>query len=98
MPTLAAWPYPLPTLRLARLAVDQRVQDHGVGRALLRHVLHIALDQRDKPGCVGVFAHARPGAIAFYEGLGFVPLVGIREGSLHGEPIPMFLPPASLPS
>jgi hypothetical protein len=29
--------------------------------------------------------------VAFYERLGFVALEGVREGLLHGEPLPMFL-------
>jgi hypothetical protein len=58
---------------------------------LLRHVLGLALDQRDRLGCVGVVADAKPDAIAFYERYGFVPLEGVREGALHGDPSPMFL-------
>ena len=83
--------YPLPVLRLARLGVHARVQGSGVGRVLLRHVLGLALDQRDRLGCVGVVADAKPDAIAFYERYGFVPLEGVREGALHGDPSPMFL-------
>jgi GNAT superfamily N-acetyltransferase len=83
--------YPLPVLRLARLGVHARVQGSGVGRALLRHVLGLALDQRGRLGCVGVVADAKPDAIAFYERYGFVPLEGIREGALHGDPSPMVL-------
>ena len=83
--------YPLPVLRLARLGVHARVQGSGVGRVLLRHVLGLALDQRDRLGCVGVVADAKPDAIAFYERYGFVPLEGVREGALHGDPLPMFL-------
>jgi hypothetical protein len=29
--------------------------------------------------------------VSFYQGLGFVPVEGVREGSLHGDPLPMFL-------
>lgn len=83
--------YPLPVLRLARLGVDSQAQGLGIGRALLRHVLTLAVAQRDQVGCVGVVTDAKPGAIAFYEGLGFVALQGVREGLLHGEPTPMFL-------
>jgi GNAT superfamily N-acetyltransferase len=83
--------YPLPILRLARLGVDQHAQGHGVGHRLLRHVLKLALLQRDTSGCVGVVADAKPDALGFYERLGFVPLIGLREGRLHGEQIPMFL-------
>ena len=83
--------YPLPVLRLARLGVDRRAQGLGIGRALVRHVLELALAQRDQVGCVGVVTDAKPGAVPFYEGLGFQQLAGVREGLLHGEPTPMFL-------
>jgi GNAT superfamily N-acetyltransferase len=83
--------YPLPVLRLARLGVDTRAQGLGIGRALLRHVLRLAVDQRDRLGCLGVVTDAKPGAVTFYEGLGFVPLEGVREGLLGGKPLPMFL-------
>jgi GNAT superfamily N-acetyltransferase len=83
--------YPLPILRLARLGVDQVAQSRGIGRLLLKHVLNLALQQRDTVGCVGVVTDAKPGAISFYQGLGFIPLVGAREGALHGGATPMFL-------
>lgn len=83
--------YPLPVLRLARLGVDLRAQGHGIGKALLRHVLSLAVEQRDRIGCVGVISDAKPEAVSFYQGLGFVPVDGVREGLLHGEPLPMFL-------
>ena len=83
--------YPLPVLRLARLGVDTRAKGLGLGKALLRYVLVLALDQRDRLGCVGVVADAKVDAIPFYERLGFVALEGVREGLLAGEPLPMFL-------
>lgn len=83
--------YPLPVLRLARLGVDARIQGLGIGRALLQHVLALALEQRDRLGCVGVVTDAKAEAVGFYEGLGFAPLDGAREGLLVGEPLPMFL-------
>jgi GNAT superfamily N-acetyltransferase len=83
--------YPLPVLRLARLGVDRRAQGLGIGRALVRHTLTLALAQRDAVGCVGVVTDAKPGAMAFYEGLGFTALLDVREGLLHGEPMPLFL-------
>lgn len=83
--------YPLPVLRLARLGVDTRAQGVGIGTALLRQVLAIALEQRSTMGCVGVVTDAKPEAIPFYETLGFVPLEGVREGLLASEPLPMFL-------
>jgi hypothetical protein len=38
-----------------------------------------------------VVTDAKPDAVAFYEGLGFESLPGVREGQLVGEPLPMFL-------
>jgi GNAT superfamily N-acetyltransferase len=83
--------YPLPVLRLARLGVDTRAQGLGIGKALLRHVLTLAVEQRDRIGCVGVVTDAKPEAVSFDQGLGFVPVEGVHEGLLHGEPLPMFL-------
>jgi GNAT superfamily N-acetyltransferase len=83
--------YPLPVLRLARLGVDSRARGVGIGKALLRHVLVLALEQRDRSGCVGVVTDAKPEAVPFYERLGFQRLDGISEGLLVGEPLPMFL-------
>jgi GNAT superfamily N-acetyltransferase len=84
--------YPLPVLRLARLGVDTRARGTGIGHALLRHVLGLAIDQRHRVGCVGVVTDAKTDAVTFYERYGFVPLDGVREGALHGAPTPMFLP------
>ena len=83
--------YPLPILRLARLGVDSRVHSLGIGKALLRHVLGLALEQRDRLGCIGVVTDAKTEAMSFYETLGFVVLEGVREGLMAGEPVPMFL-------
>lgn len=84
--------YPLPVLRLARLGVDLRAQSFGIGRALLHHVLRLALQQRDSLGCIGVVTDAKPDAVTFYERYGFQSLGELKEGSLQGEPVPMFLP------
>jgi GNAT superfamily N-acetyltransferase len=83
--------YPLAALRVARLGVDVRAQGLGIGRALLRHGLRLALDQRERVGCIGVVTDAKPDAVAFYQSLGFTAVDGIIEGRLVGEPLPMFL-------
>jgi GNAT superfamily N-acetyltransferase len=83
--------YPLPVLRVARLGVDTRARGLGIGKALLRHVLALAVEQRDRIGCIGVVTDAKPASVGFYQALGFVPIEGVREGRLHGEPLPMFL-------
>jgi len=84
--------HPLPVLRLARLAVDARSQGRGVGRALLRHILSLALDLRESLGSVGVVTDAKPDAVAFYAKYGFAPLESVREGALPGGATPLFLP------
>ena len=85
--------YPLPILRIARIAVDERFQGHGIGRLLLRSMLRLALDVRDRVGCVGVVVDAKPDAVPFYAALGFK-AVDVVSGALgdRPEPIAMFLP------
>ena len=51
--------YPLAILRLARLAVDKRFQGHGIGRLLLRTMLELSLEMRDRVGCIGVVVDAK---------------------------------------
>ena len=83
--------YPLPVLRLARLGVDTRAQGLGIGKALLRHVLALAVEQRERFGCVAVVTDAKPESVSFYQSLGFAPVEGVCEGLLHGEPLPRLL-------
>lgn len=54
-------------------------------------MLTIAITQRDSIGCIGVVTDAKPEAIHFYEQLGFVAMDGVREGRMHGDPLPIFL-------
>jgi GNAT superfamily N-acetyltransferase len=84
--------YPLPILRVARLAVDASFQGSGVGRELLRFALGLALRMRSDYGCVGVVVDAKPGAVSFYRRFGFVPLEAL-EGLSEARPAPvaMFL-------
>jgi GNAT superfamily N-acetyltransferase len=84
--------YPLPILRISRLAVDAPVQNRGIGKLLLRFAFRLALELRDRFGCVGVVVDSRAGAVSFYRKLGFRPLTTI-QGTLgdRPEPAPMFL-------
>lgn len=85
--------YPMPVLRLARLAVDQSAQRQGVGSALLRYVLQLALRMAEGYGCIGVVVDAKPSAIAFYQPYGFT-RIDLVEGQSPARPEPtaMFLP------
>jgi GNAT superfamily N-acetyltransferase len=82
--------YPLPVLRLARLAIDQSAQGQGLGLQLLRFVLRLALQMADDYGCVGVIVDAKPDAVAFYAKYGFLPVEAV-EGRSDARPAPATL-------
>jgi GNAT superfamily N-acetyltransferase len=90
--------YPLPVLRLARLAVAEYAQGQGVGRVLLRAVFTLAWRMADDFGCIGVVVDAKPEAVQFYVRLGFEPLVHFK-GALGDRPEPtaMFLELGAIP-
>jgi len=91
-PTAAYPRYPLPVLRLARLAVDTRVQGVGVGGALVGFALRVAWTMRSQVGCVGVVVDAMPGAVGYYETLGFAELAVLEGGSAtRPRQTPMYL-------
>jgi predicted N-acetyltransferase YhbS len=85
--------YPLPVLRLGRLAVDSTAQERGVGKALLRYVFHLAVRMSGEVGCIGIVVDAKPGSVGFYARFGFSPLEAI-SGKMESrpEPQPLFLP------
>ncbi len=90
--------YPLPVLRVARLAVAEQAQGGGIGNTLLRFTLELARRTADEIGCVGVVVDAKPDATAFYQRYGFEPLAVVEGALLHRpEPIPMFLPLSAIP-
>jgi GNAT superfamily N-acetyltransferase len=90
--------YPLPVLRLARLATDERARGRGVASALLRAIFALAHQLAADFGCIGVVVDAKSDAIGFYERLGFVRLE-VDAGHLgeRPEPTPMFLDMAAIP-
>lgn len=84
--------YPLAILRLARLAVDASVQGQGLGKQLMRFVLHLAAKMAEDYGCVGVVVDAKAGAVPFYARYGFVELTAVEGASdARPRPIPLFL-------
>lgn len=92
--------YPLPILRVGRLAVDHRYQGRGLGKQLLLQALLLALQQRDLAGCVGVVVDAKRNAAPFYQNFGFRILRDVLEGEVqvHPSPLLMFLPIRSIAS
>ncbi len=84
--------YPLPVLRLARLAVDQSVHGQGIGAQLLRFVLDLAVRMGGDYGCLGVVADVKTDASEFYKQYGFIPLETLEgRADVRPQPVPMFL-------
>lgn len=71
----------VPAVRIARLAVDERVQGSGLGSELLRYALELARAQAESVGCVGVVVDAKPGAVGFYARYEFVPCRVLHGGA-----------------
>lgn len=77
--------YPLPVLRLGRLAVDESARGRGLGTQLLRFVFALALRMASEVGCIGVIVDAKPGAVSFYEKYGFA-VLDVLEGASDARP------------
>ena len=92
--------YPLPVLRLARLAVDESAQELRVGLRLLRAVFVLARQMAGEVGYVGVVVDAKADAVSFYQRFGFEAVNDVVEGELgdRPRPTPMFLPMRLIPA
>lgn len=77
--------YPLPILRISRLAVDKRFQNKGIGKELLKFVLNLSLQQKEQFGCIGVVVDAKKEAVDFYKQFGFQ-IIDIISGELDIRP------------
>jgi len=90
--------YPIPALRLARMAVAEGLQRGGVGGLLMQAVFIIARDQAKRSGCAFVVVDAKPGAETYYERFGFEALpVEAGELEFKPTPTPMFLELGAIP-
>ena len=84
--------YPVPVLRVARLAVDESARGMGLGSQLLRFALHLALQMAEDYGCAGVVVDAKPDAVSFYARYGFISMEALEgQSESRPEPVPMFL-------
>lgn len=90
--------YPLPVLRLARLATHEDFHGSGVGAELLRAVFVLAHQMARDYGCVGVLVDAKEEAVDDYKRFGFFELDALR-GELGDRPAPtvMFLELGAIP-
>ncbi|MFH1980506.1 MAG: GNAT family N-acetyltransferase [Pseudomonadota bacterium] len=66
--------HPVPIMLLARLAVDRRWQEYGVGKALLKDAMLRTLQAADIAGIRCIAVHAKNDqAKAFYQHFDFIP-------------------------
>jgi GNAT superfamily N-acetyltransferase len=85
--------YPLPVLRLGRLAVSGTAQAQGLGKALLRFVFDLALKLSIEYGCTGVLVDAKKDVEQFYQQYGFYRLeVAQGRSGIRPFATSMFLP------
>lgn len=81
--------YPVPMLRIGRLAVSRAHQGQGLGQDLLAFALNLALEFSHRVGLYAVVVDAKnETAAAFYVGLGFQPCLD--------NPLCLYLPVAVL--
>src|SRR4051794_31339924 len=77
--------YDIPVMLLARLAVDNREQGKGLGRALLKDAILRTIQAADIAGLKLLLVHAKDEAAAdFYRKYGFEPVLD--------DPLKLFLP------
>ena len=77
--------YPLPILRLTRLAVDTKYQNIGMGKQLLKYALELALKQKEQFGCFALVVDAKENSVGFYEAYGFED-IDVISGALDIRP------------
>lgn len=83
--------YPVPMLRIGRLAVSRTHQGQGIGQDLLAFALNLALEFSHRVGLYAVVVDAKhETAAAFYVGLGFQ--------ACADNPLCLYLPVAVLES
>lgn len=79
-----------PAVKIARLAVDQRVRNRRLGDALVKLAIGIAReDVAPNVGCRFLMVDSKTEAVHFYERLGFT-LLDTPANKARGEPV-MFL-------
>src|SRR5690606_15559710 len=71
--------YPVPAMRMGRLAVSANEQGKGYGQLLLGHAINLALSVRQSMGIKVLIVDAKDmRAAAFYEGYGFQPTTDVK--------------------
>lgn len=66
--------YPIPCIRIARLAIDKEFQKKGYGKLLLKDAFGKIIDISDVTGICFVLVDAKESSYGFYEKYGFMRL------------------------
>lgn len=66
--------YPIPALRIARLAVDKTMQGQGVGKWLMQQAFIKIIQVADIAGVHVIIVDAKETAVSFYKQFGFIKL------------------------
>ena len=66
--------YPIPAIRIARLAVDKSCQGQGIGKYLLKQTFLKILQAAEITGIYLIIVDAKESAVSFYEQFGFIKL------------------------
>lgn len=77
-PDSVHWPdgYSVPSIKLARMAVDERLRGLGYGARLVDWALAVAQSVAQQVGCRLLVTDAKKSAVKFYERAGFTILEG----------------------
>ena len=70
--------YPIPAIRIARLAVDAKMQKKGYGKELLKEAFYKNVNASQTIGIKIVVVDAKESSKSFYEKYGFIKLVDDR--------------------
>lgn len=73
--------YPIPSLRIGRLAVSKNFQKKGIGKWLLKQAFLKALQIAELTGLFVIVVDAKEESKSFYEQFGFIPLT--ENGSTY---------------
>lgn len=75
---------PVPALVIAYLAVDERHEKQGVGRAMASYAVALANRMAPKAGCRVVLANSEPDVVEFYEKVGFAKFNAVQASGPRG--------------
>ncbi|HEU4372961.1 MAG TPA: GNAT family N-acetyltransferase [Telluria sp.] len=90
---LGSLPKHIPCSRVIMLGVDKDYQKRNLGVQLMKEAFRVSKTAAKAIGSYGIFLLAEPGAIGFYQKLGFT----LLQGDLTPAASPMFLPMSGIP-